>query len=228
MNYNVPIRILEQFAYVSSHDIKAPITNLESLVKMMDHPGMINEDGLPIFDRIKATVHQMNQTIHSLNEVFSVQSNLNLPKQSLDLENVLKETLNSINNQIEDSDARITYDFNEAPKITFPRVHLISIFQNLITNSIKYKQEQKVPRIKISSKKVKNSSRLKLIFQDNGRGMDLKTYGNKVFGLFQRFHLDIEGKGMGLHIIKMIIESYGGEISLSSSPNKGTRFTLLF
>ena len=219
---------LEQFAYVSSHDVKAPITNLQSLVSMMDDPDMFSTEAYPIFERIKETVKQMNQTVHSLNEVFSIQSNLNLPKEKLNLEKILEQTLNSINNQIVESDARISFDFKEAPKIHFPKIHLISIFQNLVTNSIKYKQVDKVPRIKISSKKIPNSSRIKLIVRDNGRGMDLKTYGNKVFGLFQRFHLDIEGKGMGLHIIKMIIESYGGEISLKSSPNKGTVFTLLF
>lgn len=219
---------LEQFAYVSSHDIKAPVTNLESLLGIMEEQNVVKTEGKPIFDRLKITVGQMNRTIRTLNEVFSVQSNLNLPKKKVYLDKILAEVSDSINNQILDSGAKITSDFSHAPYVKFPEIHLKSILQNLITNSIKYRQDGITPKIRIRSRQIKSTKKIQLTVADNGRGMDLDMYSKKVFGLFQRFHLDTEGKGMGLYIIKLIIESYGGQISLKSEPNKGSKFTLVF
>ncbi len=214
---------LEQLAYVSSHDMKAPVANLKSLVRLLEEEEAISEGGLPIFEKMKKAIDQMNHTIVTLNEVFAVQSNLDLKREMTHIEEIYDDVYNSIENQITESNATVKTQF-DLKKLEFPSVHLISIIQNLITNSIKYKHPDRKPEIMIKSYKEEGYSWLEV--KDNGRGIDLEKYGSKVFGLFQRFDLSTEGKGIGLHIIKSIVENYGGEVMLRSKPNDGTTFII--
>jgi signal transduction histidine kinase len=103
---------------------------------------------------------------------------------------------------------------------------LYSIFYNLIHNSIKYRQPGLPCVIQIRSRLLKEG--VQLVFKDNGIGIDLKKRGEQVFGLYKRFHPAIEGKGMGLFMVKTQVEALGGKISISSEPNKGTEFTIEF
>jgi signal transduction histidine kinase len=97
---------------------------------------------------------------------------------------------------------------------------------NLLTNSIKYKSENKKLKISISTKKVNNKTVVK--FKDNGIGIDLQRNSDHIFGLYQRFHDYPDSKGLGLYLVKSQIESLGGSITVTSEVNKGTQFTLTF
>lgn len=103
---------------------------------------------------------------------------------------------------------------------------MYSIFYNLISNSIKYKEPGRNPVIEISSNE--NENKTILTFKDNGIGIDLKLYGDKIFGLYKRFHYDVEGKGMGLFMVKTQVESLEGNITISSQLGRGTIFTIEF
>jgi signal transduction histidine kinase len=104
--------------------------------------------------------------------------------------------------------------------------YVYSIFYNLISNSIKYKKPDICPVIEIKS--VRREDKIELLFKDNGRGIDLKKSGQHVFGLYKRFHWDVEGKGVGLFTVKTQVEALGGKISIKSEVNKGTEFKILF
>ncbi|MGZ4100022.1 MAG: sensor histidine kinase, partial [Bacteroidia bacterium] len=97
-----------------------------------------------------------------------------------------------------------------------------SIFYNLISNSIKYRKPDKALVITIKSEV--NKERIMISFKDNGIGIDLIKHGDKIFGLYSRFHLNIEGKGMGLFMIKTEAESLGGNITVKSKPGEGAEF----
>lgn len=217
---------LAQFAYLAAHDLKAPITNIESLIEFIDDDNYIHEDGIPIFERLKESVRRMKLTIVALNEVISIKKNLDINPEEISLQGVLQNVNSIIGERITSSKTIINTNFEQAPKVFFPSVHLENIFQNLITNSIKYKSDERDPIINISSR-FENGS-IVLIISDNGRGMDLKSYGHKLFGLFQRFHLDVDGKGIGLHIIHTMIERYKGRIEVESTPEVGTTFKIYF
>jgi signal transduction histidine kinase len=103
---------------------------------------------------------------------------------------------------------------------------LYSVFYNLISNSIKYCQKGVSCIIAIKSKLEKN--KLTLIFKDNGMGIDLEKKGDQVFGLYKRFHTNIDGKGVGLFMVKTQVEALGGKISITSGVNKGTTFKIEF
>ncbi|MEI9917561.1 MAG: ATP-binding protein [Bacteroidota bacterium] len=115
-------------------------------------------------------------------------------------------------------------DFTEVKSILTLRSFLQSIFYNLISNSIKYKQPNTDLVIRIVSHTIDDG--VKLVFTDNGLGIDLTKDGSKVFGLYRRFHTKhAEGKGMGLFMVKTQVETPGGGISIRSEVNKGTQFT---
>jgi signal transduction histidine kinase len=100
------------------------------------------------------------------------------------------------------------------------------VLQNLVINSIKYQQADMIPRIQISSKL--NGDKVIIYVKDNGKGIDLPRYGAQLFGLYKRFDYSVEGKGMGLFMVKMQVESLGGTINVQSKLNTGTEFSLEF
>lgn len=102
--------------------------------------------------------------------------------------------------------------------------YLYSIFYNLISNSIKYKQTNKAPVIQI--KNTIDKEKIIISYVDNGLGIYLKQHGEKLFGLYKRFHLHIEGKGLGLFMVKTQVEVLGGNIHVKSEPNVGTEFII--
>ena len=217
---------LEQFAYVASHDLKAPITNLKSLTEIITKTNGVTTSAVPIFDKIIGSVNRMNDTITTLNEVLSLQSDLTLEKEPLIFSNTLAEVLAGIEHMTSNSKVKVITDFKAAESINYPKIHLHHIFQNLITNSIKYRANERTPTITI--KTIKAGDSVYLTFEDNGCGIDLKKYEKKLFGLFQRFNTEIEGKGIGLFSTKTIIEKFGGTISVASELDKGTTFTINF
>jgi signal transduction histidine kinase len=135
-------------------------------------------------------------------------------------------TEHSLSNSIDKHRVRILSDFSEVDEIYSLRIYMYSIFYNLIGNSIKYGKPNVPPLIEIKSRK--ENGKIILTFKDNGLGIDMKTNGDKIFGLYRRFHSHVEGKGMGLFMVKTQVESLGGRITVASEVNKGTEFTLVF
>jgi signal transduction histidine kinase len=132
----------------------------------------------------------------------------------------------SIGNMIAEEQFAIVSDFSEVNEFMTTKSYLYSIFYNLISNSIKYRKTDVNSYIKIKSNLINNS--LFLTFEDNGLGIDLDKKGDQIFGLYKRFHFHIEGKGMGLHMVKTQTEALGGKISVKSEVNKGTTFIIEF
>ncbi|MBU2996925.1 PAS domain-containing protein [Cellulophaga baltica] len=219
---------LEQFAYLAAHDLKAPITNLKALTGLIDKNGndFINKNNSIPYGKLKEVILRMERTIGILNEVITIKKNLDLRPEAINLDEAFKEVMVSIEDQATSVKAKIKTNFIGCPEVYFPAIHLNSILQNLITNAIKYKKANVAPVIEIYSEK--DSGYDKLYVSDNGRGIDLESYGSKLFGLFQRFHLDTAGKGIGLHITKSIIERYNGYIEVKSKKGEGTTFIVYF
>ena len=215
---------LEQFAYLASHDLKAPITNLDSLTKIIEEQDFMKKEGYDVFSKLKNAVQRMQKTISTLNEVIAVKKNLDLKSEKVELKKLLEDVIEDVEEEVKSTKAHININIDQCSTVIFPPVHLHNILQNLVTNAIKYKKLGVKPEINIISSK--EAGYCCISIQDNGRGINLEDYGNKLFGLFQRFHLDIEGKGIGLHITKSIIEKYGGKIEVSSIEGKGTTFQI--
>jgi signal transduction histidine kinase len=125
-----------------------------------------------------------------------------------------------------DDNIEVRYDFTAGDLFVTYKNCLYSIFLNLISNSIKYRRKQVPSILEIRSQDL--SDKIELTFKDNGMGIDLQKRGDQIFGLYRRFHANIDGKGMGLFMVKTLIEKLGGKITIESKVNEGTSFTIIF
>lgn len=212
---------LEQFAYVATHDLRAPIINLNAIIKVFKKKGFVTEENQEIINRIDGSVHRINSTLQDLIHTIAYRKTLNDDVKEIYFEQLLKSIEKDIEAQIKGANANITYSFKCAPRIKYIPGHLRSILQNLITNSIKYHSDNRTPIISVTTSLVKDY--ICIIVKDNGIGID-ESEKEKVFGLFQRLSTVASGKGMGLYITKSLVESMGGTIDFSSEPGVGTEF----
>jgi signal transduction histidine kinase len=217
---------LERFAYITSHNLRAPVTNLISLTELQKNNSLTNESKAEISDKIYECVIQLDSTLNDLVELIASKPGENIKSENLDLQTEFDKVLYSIDSQVQQSELRMETNFSERSQIYFPKQFLNSILLNLLTNSIKYKSDDR--KLVVQIKTENKMGQTILHFSDNGMGIDLKKFGDKLFGLYQRFHSEIEGKGMGLYIIKSQVEAMGGKIEVDSIPNQGTSFRIYF
>jgi len=217
---------LEHFAHVSSHDLKSPLSSINALIALMEKKQAVNENAFIEFDLLKKSTHQLHKKVLALESIFIHSKTEALPKETIEFEKVLDEVKTVLSEQIASSNTIIISDFSSAKTLNFPHIHIRSVFKNLITNAIKYRRENESPVINISTKKT--GDKILLTISDNGLGIDLSLHGDKMFKMFRRFHDHIEGSGIGLYMVKSILESYNATIEVSSEVNKGTTFDIYF
>ncbi len=215
---------LKQFAYITSHNLRSPVANLLMLMRLFKKDEL-SEKNRSLFDKTNLSIQQLNQTLEDLNEILSARFKSDT-NEDIAFETVLLEVIHSISEEIGNTGANITFDFNSAPRIFYSRKALHSIFLNLVTNAIKYAKPGTNPSIFISTNMDKEHIFLQA--RDEGIGIDLDKHGKKIFGLYQRFHNVSSGKGLGLYIIKNQVEAQNGSISVDSQPGKGATFTINF
>jgi signal transduction histidine kinase len=160
-----------------------------------------------------------------INKTLQIKNELKEKKEIIFFSKLVSDIVDSIGNLIDKDNVQINPDFSVVDEIFSIKAYFHSIFFNLITNSIKYAKPGETAQIEIKSKT--ENGKIILIFKDNGIGIDLNRNGGKVFGLYERFHAHVEGKGIGLFMVKTQVEAIGGKISIESEPNKGTEFTII-
>lgn len=215
---------LEELAYVASHDLKAPLANLQGLMMLMEDVEAVKNSGLEFFEKMQLSVKRMQNTLDNLNEVIAMKQDLSSQKEELQFAKIFQQVSASLETQVSEAQAIIQVDFSLAPAVLYPSLHLKSILQNLLTNAIKYRDSKRPLVVEVST--IIDKSQVCLIVKDNGLGMDLKKSKDKLFGLFKRLHIHVEGKGMGLYILKSIVDSHQGSIEVDSQLNQGTTFKI--
>ena len=220
---------LQQFASITSHNLRAPIVNLRSLTEMSAEGNLSVELEEEIKHKIYEVVKNLDGTLSDLVEIVSIKSGEKTASENLNFQLELVEIIAVLQHKITSSGALITSDFTEASTVYFPKKYMESILNNLISNSIAYCSEVNI--LKISLKSYINGSFTVLEITDNGCGINLERFKNKVFGLYQRFHtndINHEGKGLGLFIVKSQMEAMDGKIEVESMLNQGTTFKIYF
>ena len=217
---------LKQFSYITSHNLRAPLSNLIGLLNLIEDIPINDSELLEIINGFKKSTHLLNETINDLVKIIVIKDKISIQKENVTINEVVEHVFSQLKFQIEQSKPILKLNFDEADTIYTNKAYLESILINLLTNSIKYKSETKKLKISITIKKTNNSTILK--FKDNGIGIDLKRNSEHIFGLYQRFHDYPDSKGLGLYLVKSQIESLGGTIAIESEVNKGTEFTLTF
>ncbi|MEJ0033533.1 MAG: PAS domain S-box protein [Bacteroidota bacterium] len=192
---------LEQFAYIVSHNLRGPVANILGISHILQESSASPEDRGTAMQGIFTATSKLDEVIMDLNRILDTKKEVNNRKENVSFQQVVDSITLSIQDIIEKNNCKIITDFTEVKTILTIRSFLQSIFYNLISNSIKYKQPNTDLVIRIVSHTIDDG--VKLVFTDNGMGIDLKKDGSKVFGLYRRFHpKDAEGKGMGLFMVK--------------------------
>jgi PAS domain S-box-containing protein len=215
---------LEQFAYIVSHNLRAPVANIMGISNALQNIKLSEEEEDVMTQGLYTSVEKLDEVIKDLNNILQVKQEISEKKEPVHFSEILSDIRNSIDSLIEKEAVEIRCDFSEADEIITLKSYIYSVFFNLISNSIKYRQPEVKPLIEIKSRKLKN--KIELLFNDNGMGIDLKKKGDQVFGLYKRFHTHAEGKGLGLFMTKIQVETLGGKISIKSELNKGTEFKI--
>ena len=217
---------LEQFSYIISHNLRAPVANILGLTEILQSGGNDPETSSILFGDLITNVQRLDEVILDLNNILKVKDLLNELKEKISITDLLKTIIYSVQDMIEEGNVTISLAGVQVDEIYTMKSFIYSIFLNLVTNSIKYRRPDQVLQIEIESRAEKGM--LIIIYRDNGRGIDMDKNRDKVFGLYKRFHRDIEGKGIGLFMVKTQTEILGGKVSLQSEVNIGVEFTFEF
>src|SRR5215213_5871163 len=172
---------LEQFAYIISHNLRAPVANIIGLSYRLQQTGLPDELRSQIGAGLSTSVTKLDEVIRDLNDILKIRQMVDESKQLIKLEKFITDIHLSIEKMIENEKAQILWNFTEAEEIVTIKSYLHSIFFNLISNSLKYRKPGEAPLIKITSRKM--NGKIILLFEDNGIGIDLSTAGDHVFGL---------------------------------------------
>ena len=218
---------LEDFAYVISHDLKSPLNNLRALLDMYNQEANSDDHNRQVMAMMDKSISKLGGMLSGFTDVFLTEEGLKQTPEKLTIANCLQEVTHGLAQLIDDAKATVHADFSEAPTVVSVPVLFQSILQNLMTNSIKYRSHQRDPVIRITSHDTYED--IVLHYQDNGMGIDTQKHGKNLFKLFKRFDITrAEGSGVGLYMIKSILDSGGGKIEIESEPEQGTLFKLYF
>ena len=219
---------LQQFTHMLSHDIRGPIANILGLVQlseMQQAKAISITPEIELIDRIKNTAKTLDRHLNDILLLLQEQNSWVIQSSLQSWDEITGEIKILLEEKIQTSEANITTDF-AATAIFYPPSVLKSIIMNLLSNAIKYREEQRPLSVHIATNQVSDETYL-LTVSDNGMGIDLKNHREKLFMPFRRFHPHIEGKGVGLYLIRKIVEDLGGEVSVESQVGLGTTFSFL-
>jgi PAS domain S-box-containing protein len=214
-------RELEEFAYVASHDLQEPLrmVNIYTQIILQDLGGDPAKLG-QYAGFVQQGVTRMEALIHDLLTFSRAVHTEELPIGTADLAESFREALSVLRNRIEDSGCVITAEF--LPQVSGDVSQMAHVFQNLLSNALKYRKQETPPRIHIAARR--NGSDWIISVRDNGIGFQ-PQYAERIFGLFKRLHKDeYPGTGLGLAICKRIVERYGGRIWAEGTPGVGATF----
>lgn len=217
---------LDRFAYMASHDLQEPLRKIRIFSERINEIYMdkVGPDGKLYIDKIQAACIRMQNLIDDILAF----SKITVEKDSLvhsDISLLINEVITDMDQQIREKNAQVILD--KLPQLRVNKELIKSLFQNLISNSLKYSNNEIAPVINITMKI--DPPYCRIYVQDNGIGFE-QQYADQVFTMFKRLHVgpEYKGTGIGLAICKKIVEEHQGHISAKSAVGEGTTFTISF
>jgi light-regulated signal transduction histidine kinase (bacteriophytochrome) len=163
--------------------------------------------------------------MNELMETLKVKKETAVERVEIRFKEIFDKVVQSLEGELIQSEAQLNFDFNEVPTIYYSRPYLESILQNLLSNALKYRSPKRKPYITVRTYRQGTSTVMQV--SDNGLGIDMTQFGDKLFGLHKTFHEHKEARGVGLFLIKTQIEALGGSIRAESEVDKGTTFVIV-
>jgi PAS domain S-box-containing protein len=216
---------LDTFVYTASHDLRAPIANLTGLQRVLTRKlaGKTGREEQEVLEMMQQAVERLSRTINVLTQVVKVQKEPQ-PSELLHFEQVLEEVKYDLSALLETARPQIELRLGMG-QVSFPRQYLRSIVYNLLSNALKYRSPERTPLVKIST--CREGDFIVFSVEDNGLGLSPAQL-EKLFQMFKRLHTHVEGTGIGLYMVKQMVENYGGKIEAESRLDQGTQFKVYF
>jgi signal transduction histidine kinase len=215
---------LEKFAYIASHDLQEPLRKVQTFGDRLSskYADKLGEDGKLYISRMQEATGRMRVLIQDLLSYSRIQGD-NKDFVTVNLNDIVNGVASDLEVRLEQSGGRI--EVGDLPALQADPLQMRQVFQNLIGNALKFRKSDVAPVVKISSAVVGDSHEISV--KDNGIGFE-QQYADKVFDVFQRLHgrSDYEGTGIGLAIVRKVLEKHGGSVRVESSPGQGSQFYL--
>lgn len=214
---------LKQFSFITSHNLRAPLSNIQGILNLIDKNDL-NDTNKKMFGLLKDSSAQLQETIKDLTDIIVIRETAAVSKHEINLMTIFNNVKNNFLNTFHQIPHELRSDF-QVETAYLNKSYLESIFINLLSNAIKYRGNDRTLILDVSTTQ-STTGDLVIKFRDNGIGLDLIKCKNRMFGMYQRFHENVEGRGLGLFMVKAQVTSMGGTIDLESDLNKGTEFTI--
>lgn len=218
---------LDNFIYTASHDLKAPISNIERLLSELlleiSPECLEGSEVKKLTAMMQGAVDHFKKTISILTEISKLQKSDHPESSQVNLEQLMEEVTFDLQHLIKETQARVDLQLENAGAVSFSEKNLRSIVYNLVSNALKYRHPQRPARVQVSWRQ--QAGWLELRVQDNGLGLSPQNQ-EKLFTMFRRFHDHVEGSGVGLYMVKRIVDNAGGKIEVDSREGEGSTFTV--
>ncbi|PKL77990.1 MAG: hypothetical protein CVV27_04175 [Candidatus Melainabacteria bacterium HGW-Melainabacteria-1] len=216
-------RDLEQFSYITSHNLRAPVANILGLSQLLEEEEVSAEFQHSALQGIQLAAQNLDRVIQDLNRILSQRQHILEDREDVQVQGLIDMVMANLSMLA--AETRPEFSVTLGVESLFSvRSYLESIVQNLLSNAMKYRDPERALRIEILTERQGETVRLQI--RDNGLGMNLPQIRGRLFQLYKRFHPHIEGQGLGLYLVKTQIEALGGRVDVESEPGLGTTFTL--
>ncbi|MGI4865010.1 MAG: PAS domain-containing protein [Janthinobacterium lividum] len=218
---------LDTFIYTASHDLKSPIANIEGLLLLLRKqlPAEARQAGLVprVLDMMQGAIERFQLTISQLTDLAKLQHAHIQPAEEVNLPAVVEAVRLDLAPLLTEAHAELVINLDSCATVSFAPQHLRSIIYNLLSNAIKYRHPDRPLVVQVRCHHTDAATLLDV--QDNGLGLT-PAQQSKLFGMFRRLHDHVPGSGVGLYMVKRIVENAGGTISVQSQPEVGSTFTV--
>jgi PAS domain S-box-containing protein len=211
-----------QFSFISSHNLRGPIATLLGLMQLVEKDKVNDPQLLHILDYMEKSILRLEEVIRDLTKILEIRGLQSEPKEIVDIDELLNTVQQTLMSQLATNTIDLTIDTSAVHSFFTIRSYMHSILYNLITNAIKYRDPER--KLVIEIKTFENETTYGFTVEDNGTGIDLERFHSKIFTLYQRFHTNIEGKGLGLYLIRTQLALLKGTIEVKSQPEIGSTF----
>ncbi|RDC66432.1 PAS domain-containing protein [Adhaeribacter pallidiroseus] len=219
-------RDLKQFTYIVSHNLRAPVASALGLANLLTMVDKNDEIFATSLRNLKTSVEQLNTILKDLNVILSIRDNQDaVANETFVVAEVYQQAVANLHDALNNCHGNVTFTLEGDDRLIAKKAYLYSIFYNLLSNAIKYRSPDRLLKIQVTCRNVPGSG-TEITVSDNGSGLDLNKIGENIFKLYKRFHRNVDGRGMGLFLVKTHVEALGGHIEVKSQVNKGTTFII--
>jgi PAS domain S-box-containing protein len=218
---------LDNFIYTASHDLRAPIANIEGLLLAVQQelPAAGRVGQIPtMLGLMQGAVERFGRTIGHLTDISRLQQEYARPATTVNLATVLREVQLDLAPLLRETGGQLAVTVPEETTLLFSAKNLRSVLYNLLSNALKYRHPSRAPQVHVAYREQAPYQMLEV--RDNGLGLDLTRGEEKLFGMFQRLHAHVEGTGVGLYMVKRMVENAGGHIEVQSQLGQGSTFSV--